>query len=107
MTSGDAHADQFTVNTDDPLVARVRMRGDIDMTNAEILRAALERALRERRYVMVDAAEVDFMDSSGLTAMLHVMRHAPRDAITIHNPSAAVRHLLSMTAVDTILRIDG
>lgn len=95
------------VENPDSLVARVRLRGEIDLLNAGLLRAALESGLRNHRYVVIDAAECTFMDSTGLHAMLVVARSAPPDAISVHNPSPAVRRLLRLTRVDSVLNVDG
>src|SRR3954466_702496 len=55
----------------------IQLRGEIDLANAppigEALCTALDRAVTP---VLVDLAEVSFIDSSGIAMMLRVHKHA-------------------------------
>lgn len=58
----------------------VAPRGDVDMSCSPVLRTALrgEQDLRPRRLI-VDLAEVGYMDSSGLATLVEAMRTAKRN----------------------------
>ncbi len=52
-------------------------RGDVDMSRSPVLRQTLHDVQsRKPRRVVVDLAEVDYMDSSGLATLVEAMRAA-------------------------------
>ena len=58
--------------------------------------------------LVIDLRNVDFMDSSGLRALL-VERRRREDAggsIALSNPTPLVTRLLEVTGVDRVLRVD-
>jgi anti-anti-sigma factor len=87
----------------------ITAEGDIDLTTAGILREALEHALQTPATVVVDVGGVGFIDSSGLNAFVWGHRHAQSSgcSLLLRHPSAMLRRLLEVTALDSILRIDG
>lgn len=87
--------------SDDAL--RLRVAGEIDLSNIEALQAEVANALEsgESRLVVVDLAEVSFLDSSGISALLKGRRLAD-DAgkgFRVEGAQGMVREVLTITGV--------
>lgn len=72
---------------------RLRVVGEIDMSNAGTLAAILEGEQREARQLSLDLSEVSFIDSTGLLALLRMAGSHP---VIILQPSDSVRRLLEL-----------
>lgn len=77
---------------DGDAVALVRVRGDIDVTNAASLRAAL--AQRAGAALVVDLSEVGYFDSAGFAVLDQLLGEA-RLAIVVA-PGSVVRTAMSL-----------
>ena len=84
-------------------------QGDIDLTTAGILREALGRALEKPVSVVVDVGDVGFIDSSGLNAFVwgHQLAQKSGGSLRLRRPSPMLCRLLEITALDSILLVDG
>lgn len=65
--------------------------GDLDLGTADVLR----EAARTTGNLAIDVSHVQFIDSSGLRALLELRR--TNNAPTLVNPSSPVRDLLELT----------
>jgi anti-sigma B factor antagonist len=67
----------LSVTVDGPTLC-LALRGDIDFTNSEAIAEAIREAVVQGRpkLVRVDVAEVAFLDSSGLGALVAALRTA-------------------------------
>lgn len=78
--------------------------GEIDMTTVETLTDTLATVLRQERplHIDVNLAEVTFMDSSGINALMVCRANAEPSGcrITISHPRPMVRRVLTVTGVD-------
>lgn len=87
--------------------AVVRVYGYVDLSTEEQLGAALTEALATDgvKEVVVDLAEVPFLDSSGVRALLVGRMNAmARDAVlVVRNPHHVVDQVLRVTGVAEIL----
>ena len=87
--------------------AVIRLRGRLNMVAAPRLRALVTDTVgRRRRQIVVDLAETDFMDSSGLGALiggLKTARQAGGD-LRIARPTEQVETVLKLTNMDRVLR---
>jgi anti-anti-sigma factor len=80
--------------------AVLRLSGELDLVSEPILEAALERA--KDRPVRIELAELAFMDSTGLRALLSAARQYPE--LKLAGPlQAPVRRLLDLTQTLAIL----
>jgi anti-sigma B factor antagonist len=97
--------DFATQNVDD-LVAVIRGEGRLNMVSAPRLREAVSEAVAAGRpRIVVDLSAVDFMDSSGLGALvgcLKTTRQAGGD-LRIAAPSEQVTMVLKLSNLDRIL----
>ena len=82
----------------------LKLAGELDLVSEPILQSALARA--EGRPVRVDLAELAFMDSTGLRALLSAAREVP--GLELRGPlQPAVRRLLDLTQTLAILPFAG
>ncbi len=88
---------------------RVSVRGEIDIASSDELRAAL-LALMEQgaRRVTVDLSHLDFIDSTGLGALIRVLKHyRENDAqLRLASPTKPVAKVLEVTSLDQLFDID-
>lgn len=85
--------------------------GDVDRETVHVLREQLERALHEgRRSVVVDLADVRFIDSLGLAVLADARsRMGPDQRLLLCHLSERVHRILLVTAFDELagLHVDG
>ncbi|MCY0954067.1 STAS domain-containing protein [Streptomyces sp. H27-S2] len=92
-------------HTDGPL-ALAAVTGDIDFDTAPSLRdRALNLLAQGHHHLILDVADVSFCDSSGLNALIGIMRCAQEQGGTLSLAAVPDRllHLLQMTGLDTVL----
>lgn len=85
---------------------RVVAAGEVDMSTAGVLRQALDAALDGgASMVVVDLADVAFLDSTGIAALLYGRSRAVerRAALGVANPRPQVRRVLEITGVLELL----
>lgn len=85
-----------------PLVAA--LTGDVDVATAGLMREAVIAALEDAPGcgVVLDFANVDFMDSTGLRAVLEISRRLDMGAtsLVLLSPNRPVRKLLTLAGLD-------
>lgn len=81
----------------------IRACGDLDMDSMPSLTTVLEPLLAER--VELDLANVTFIDSSGVNALLshHERSRAAGGRLVVLHPSKAVRQVLQLLGVERLL----
>jgi anti-anti-sigma factor len=90
--------------TDDP--HGVRLTGEIDMATAPALTEALLTAMAGAKTITIDMADVTFMDSSGLQAILAAAAEATtEDPLVVKDPSAAVLRVMELVGVQQMPQI--
>lgn len=86
-----------------PGLALVSIEGEVDLSTAEEVRAALVAAVDEwhPREIQVDLAAVPFMDSMGISALIAGYRAAlaSEAAFRVVRPSRAMTGLLDITGL--------
>jgi anti-sigma B factor antagonist len=102
--SSAAKAKEFEVRTetaDD--VVLVRVIGELDLSTHELLREPLVNAAEAGNSVVVDLAECEFIDSSGIRALLlgreAVASDQGANRLLIAAPQPQVMRVLEMTGV--------
>jgi anti-sigma B factor antagonist len=84
-----------------PLIAAIS--GDLDIANADLLTdAVLVPDLDPKPGVVLDFTGVDFMDSTGLRAVLEIARRLEDDdaGLVLLSPADSVRKLLGLAGLD-------
>ena len=101
-------ADISTVSTDS-WHATVRLSGELDVAAADPLRAAITEHLDAgRRVIHVDTADVTFMDSTAIGAIvaLHSRCKDEGGSLILTNVQGPVERLIRITGLDQVLLID-
>ena len=76
----------------------LRLTGDLDVTNAEQVRSAIDAAVNSQTERLIfDLEGLRFMDSSGI-AMLVSMTQKVQE-VRVRNPSSIVRRLIELTGL--------
>jgi anti-sigma B factor antagonist len=82
--------------------------GAVDLVSAERLRQAIDVAVNTSPRVTLDVAEMTFIDSTGLSALVYGHRRA-QDAggdLVVRHPSPMLKRLLGITHLDSMLVIE-
>lgn len=90
----------------------VRLRGEIDISNADAIGAQLERLLDaaagsaegSTNSFVLDLSELGFMDSSGIAMLLHVAARV--GSVVVRNPSDIVRRMIAATGLSAVLPLE-
>jgi anti-sigma B factor antagonist len=85
----------------------VSVRGEVDNDTAPQLREALSAARGDgARRVVVDLSETDFLDSSGLGALVGASKEqAERTPLVLVCPKENLRKLFEISRLDEVLQI--
>ena len=98
---------QFTCRTTlDHGQAVVEVSGELDMCTAPELSRSLAGVLDQRPHdVTLDLADVDFIDSTGLTLLVRTSNAQQRHEGTLHlsSPTPPVRRVLEIVGLDGLL----
>jgi anti-sigma B factor antagonist len=83
--------------------AELRVVGELDLATAPELDSALERLVSERRDVLVDLGECEFVDSVGLATILRARRRLRSAGRTLHVSalSRRARRTFEVSGLDT------
>ncbi|HEY1777454.1 MAG TPA: STAS domain-containing protein [Solirubrobacteraceae bacterium] len=86
---------------------RLTLLGELDIATTETLQEAFDAACAEAEpdtIVVVDLTELEFMDSSGIAALISISRRLP-ERLRIVNGSVQVQRILDLTGVRPALPI--
>ena len=85
----------------------VRLQGELDLHNAPELRAAFDEALaRGPARLVVDLSDVEFLDSTALSALLGARkRQVDRGVFRVAAPGAEARRALRVAGVEQHLDV--
>lgn len=85
--------------------------GDLDIATAPVLRDAVTRLMADGAVgqLLVDLADVRFLDSSGVRALLQARKAAEERGVTfmVSRPGEFVAEVLRIAAVDQLLGVEG
>jgi anti-anti-sigma factor len=89
------------------LAAVVRATGEVDAASSGAFRAALEQAVAlGRPLVVVDLAEVSFLDSAGLSVVFGVQRELAVDRqLVLGNVPTRMLRTLRLAAVSSVVTV--
>lgn len=87
----------------------VLVSGEVDVSNADVLRDALDKSLASGAHeVAIDIAEVPYIDSTGIGVLVGIA-HRAHDAgvcVKVQHPQRNVMRVLGLLGVDTELNLD-
>lgn len=90
--------------------AMITPHGDVDMSCARELQAALHQALREKpARLIVDLTHVPYMDSSGVATLVEAMQIARKNKtnVVLCNLHDRVRSIFEIARLDRVFKIAG
>jgi anti-sigma B factor antagonist len=86
--------------------AIVRLGGELDLYNAEEVRAALvEEIAGGQTRIVIDMAEVEFVDSTALGVLIEVRSRLGRDGLALAAPQHETRRTLQVSGLDRHLPV--
>ena len=87
----------------------LRIRGELDMASRENVEPAITVAARSGASVILDLSELSFCDSSGISMLfaVHKKAVAAGGALTIRAPLPAVRRVIEITRLDSVIPVTG
>ena len=98
----DAATDLSVDLTEEGGLTILTVRGELDAYSAPTLDAAFDQALADgAQHLVLDLADVGFIDSSGLRSMIRVRKQVgdTPEALRIRNPQPATVRLLDITGL--------
>lgn len=83
-------------------------RGEIDVATSEVFGRCVAEALERDPKLVLDLAEVTFMDSTGLSVIVRAYQASGqvREGIVVRSPCAAVQRTLEVSGIAQLLTID-
>jgi anti-sigma B factor antagonist len=83
----------------------VTLSGEVDVSNTGALEEALTAVTAGRpERVIFDLSTLRFIDSAGLAVLLRAANRV--DAVHLRNPTAAVRRVVELTGLQSILKVE-
>jgi anti-sigma B factor antagonist len=84
-----------------PGCRKIQVEGELDLAVAEQLEAALMRVGAECREVFIDLERCEFIDSTGIAAIVHAHQQLGEQGgrVVVCAPSAQVLRILSVTGL--------
>ena len=84
----------------------ISLAGELDLYNAEEIRAALAEAIAAGpRCVVIDLAEVEFVDSTALGALVEARSQLGADGFRLAAPQLGTRRALQVSGLDRHLPV--
>ncbi len=95
------------ITSDGLKVLVLKPAGRLDITSAWQFRRKLQECIAEYRYVVLNLAQVPFIDSSGLAALVAGMRDAEKikGYFRISNVNSEAYLVFEVTMMDTVFEI--
>jgi stage II sporulation protein AA (anti-sigma F factor antagonist) len=81
----------------------VKLSGEIDLSNADLLGDKLAGFAGEDDHLVIDLSALEFMDSSGIAMLLRAAVRA--SSVEVRNPSDVVRRIIECTGLSDVLPI--
>lgn len=83
----------------------VAISGRLDTESAPKLQSELSQDLTGISSIVFDFADVEYISSSGLRALLYLKKQIPAGTVTIHNANDSIKSIFAMSGFDAILNI--
>jgi anti-sigma B factor antagonist len=86
---------------DEGLQLRLALRGELDLSNAKTVEAALAEAFDTDKKILVDLGQLEFLDSTGIALIVGALGRRDAERLSfIPSETAGVRRLLNQTGLD-------
>lgn len=86
----------------------ITINGEVDLSNSAQLRKTILGAMRVDQNVQVNLSAVEYIDSSGIAALVEGLQMANKKnkIFTIKSPSQHVLSILELARLDTVFTIE-
>ncbi|VAW43841.1 hypothetical protein MNBD_GAMMA02-39 [hydrothermal vent metagenome] len=90
------------------VLTTIFVSGEVDLSNSAEVRKTILGALKTTPAVKIDLSGVEYIDSSGIAAMVEGLQFANSKGRTfsLTNPSNQVRSILELARLDQVFDID-
>ncbi len=87
--------------------ALIRLRGDLDTSTAPELWARIVELDPDASLTVLDLAELDFVDSTGIGCLFRLHQHVADGGgmVVARHPSPQIRRLMEMTQLNRLIAI--
>jgi anti-sigma B factor antagonist len=86
---------------DEGLQLRLALHGELDLSNAKTVEAALAEAFETGKKIVIDLGQLEFLDSTGIALLVGALGRRDAERLSfIASRAAAVRRLLNQTGLD-------
>jgi anti-anti-sigma factor len=106
----DGSGAQFSANIGKRSPATVFVHGEVDCATAPVLAERMQEVLQRLHpgQLVVDLADVNFMDCSGITEIVRLLRDAPEGfELVIRHPQGMPRQVLELTGIAALCVIQN
>jgi len=80
---------------------RLSLKGELDLSNANILEAALTEAFASDKKILIDLGRLEFLDSTGIALLVAALGRPDAERLSfLPSESSGVRRLLSLTGLE-------
>ncbi len=84
----------------------VAVSGEIDLSNAHLIKQAIDAALRDNgHHLVVDLTDVRFMDSSGLKVLIATAANLPWGSLVVVASRASICRIFAITGTESIIPV--
>jgi anti-anti-sigma factor len=106
--ASQAHALTITVGGDDGSLV-LHVAGEVDTESGRHFSDFLAAAIDQSASVIVDLEALDFMDSTGLAALVGASNRARElgGGVTLRHPPPATLRVITLSGVDQIIAVDS
>jgi anti-anti-sigma factor len=86
---------------DEDVRVRIALDGELDLSNAPTVEAALAEAIESEKKVVIDLGRLAFLDSTGVALIVRTLSRTDAERFSfLPSRSGGVRRLLEMTGLD-------
>lgn len=86
-------------------IAVIELIGEIDLSNADAVRAMIEPTVSQSpERIVFELGRLEFLDSSGIALLLWAA--AQTESVQVRQPSDIVRRIIEVTGLSEVLQMD-
>jgi anti-anti-sigma factor len=76
------------------------LAGELDMVSAGTLETELQASLNGQSDVVLDVADLTFVDSTGIRALIRLAKRSAPRSLVLRHPTPNVEHVLELVRMD-------
>jgi len=76
------------------------LAGELDLISVDVLEATVQAGLNGQADVILDVADMTFVDSTGIRAFIRLARQSAPRPVVLRNPQPNVEHVLGIVRIE-------